>query len=180
MALSARGGAGLQVGGDGREVRGACDAIDEADAVEQQGRCEGTQQEVLDRRLIRDGLVARDPDQHVGAQRHELQPQVEDQEIDGRCGQHHSGRGQQEQRMVLGGPNALRIEVPHREERRQRQVRREEHLEERGVAVGRRRASEPSVRDVHEQGQPNSGDSRRHDRAGLRQHLRVRSDVRRR
>ena len=171
----------LQVGGDCREVGRACHAIDEADAVQQQDRREGAQQEVLHRRLVRDGLVAGDADQHIGAQRHELQAQVQDQELDGRRGQHHAGRGQQEQRMVLGRPNALGIEMSHREECHQRQVRREQHLEEHGVAVGRHRASESHARAVHRRRQ---GQRRRRQppprSTGPRQHLRARSDVRRR
>ena len=184
LPRSARRGAGLQVGRDRREVGRACHAIDEADAVEQQDRCEGTQQEVLHRRLIRDGLVACDADQNVGAQRHELQTQVQNQEFGGRRGQHHARRGQQEQRIVLGGPNALRIEMSHREQRHQRQVRREEDLEKQGVAVGRDCASESHRSEparLSKAKRQSSTAKRPPPRSpGLRQPLRARRDVRRR
>ncbi len=148
--------------GDGRsnrgEICGARDAVDERDAVQQQRRCERAEQEVLDRGLVCDRPVDGDPHQDIGTQDHELQPEVEDEEIHGGRGQHHAGRRQKEERVVLGRRNTLRVDMFHRQQRGQREGCRKEHLEKARVPVARDRAAEPDPRGLRREGPP------RHDR----------------
>src|SRR5207244_3932561 len=55
------------------------DAIGQAYSVNQQRRREGAEEEVLDRSFVRRGPLDSDPDQDVGAERHEFQSQIERQ-----------------------------------------------------------------------------------------------------
>jgi hypothetical protein len=67
---------------DRHKVGGARNAVYEADAVKQQGRCERAQKEIFDCGFIRRRQLAPDAHQNVRAQGHQFEPEVEDQQVD--------------------------------------------------------------------------------------------------
>ena len=66
---------------DRHELRGAGDTVGEADPVEEQRGCERAQEKLFDGGFVRGGPVARDPYEHIRAQRHQLQTKIEDHEL---------------------------------------------------------------------------------------------------
>jgi hypothetical protein len=123
--------------GDRGEVRRARDSVGEADPEQEQGGGEGCDQEVLDRGLVGRRPIHRDPDQDDRAERGELQTEIEGQEIDGRDGEHHPRRGEQQESVVLAPWYPFALEAPRGQERGQCERGGDDHLEEPGVAVDR-------------------------------------------
>ena len=119
-----------RLGSDGKEVGRPGDSVGEPDAVKEERRREGTQQEILDGRLDRGGLLSRDTDEDVRAKRHELETQVEDHEIQGGRGEKHSRRRQQKQRVELAGTDAVRVDVSYGKQSDDRESGGEENIEE--------------------------------------------------
>jgi hypothetical protein len=154
-------------GSDRREARRPGHSVDKTDAIEKEGRSERAEKEVLDRAFDGRRLLSRDPDEDVRAEGHELEPQIEDQEVHGRCGQEHAGRRKQEESVELARSNAIEVDLADGEEGDDRKRRGEEDVEESSVAVsgdgtpeadfGRRGGERPAGADGGNGGQNDAG-----------------------
>ena len=138
-------GLGEEVGDTG-EVRGAGAAVDERDAVEEHGRRERPEQEVLEAGLLRGRAPAVERGEHVERDRQDLEGEEDGDEVVRRRHQHHAGGRAQHQREVLGPFEVLALQVARRQQ--QREQRREQHdrLGEHREAVDRDHADRSGSR----------------------------------
>ncbi len=121
---------------DDVQARRAGRAVEERHPVEQEAAREGAQQEVLHRRLVRAQVAPQHAGQHVEAHRHGLEGDEEHDEVVGEDQEHHAGRGEQDQGVVVARRQApLAYEVDRHEERQGR-AQADHHGEEETVAIG--------------------------------------------
>jgi hypothetical protein len=81
-------------GCDRIDLGGSGQTVDESDPVEQKRRRKTAEQEVLDGRLVGTEAVPPDPDQHICAQRHQLEAQKQHDQVRSRRHERHAGSGQ--------------------------------------------------------------------------------------
>ena len=90
-------------------------AVKQGDAVEEEARREGPEQEVLERALVGRRLLANQPGEHVETDGHRLQPDEQRDEA-ARAGEgHHARHGEQNQRVNLPVVVPDALQVRHRE-----------------------------------------------------------------
>ena len=98
--VAALGDAGLA---DVAQPDAAGGAVDQRQAVEEEGRGEGAEQEVLDRRLLREQpAAAGQAADQVQRQAEHLERDEHDQQVVRRDEQHHAADGERGQRIDLG------------------------------------------------------------------------------
>ena len=130
------------------QVRGAGGAVHERHAVEEEGRREGAEHEVLDRRLLRPDVTAVAGGQHVEGDRQRLEPQEQHDHVVGHRHDHAAQGRQQDQRVDLGPVLALAPQVLVEEQRRERGGHRHGEREEQREVVERHGAGHERGRTV--------------------------------
>ncbi len=133
---------------DAGEVRGAGGAVDERDAVEEDGRREGAEQEVLEPGLLRGEALAVERGEHVQRDREDLERQEDGDEVVGRRHQHHAGGRAQHQREVLGALEVLAPQVAAGQQQREQGGAEDHRLHEHREPVDRDQPAQGLVRTV--------------------------------
>ncbi len=117
-----------QVGGTGGAV-GKCNAVDE------DGRGEAAEDEVLERRLTRGGEVVVERREHIEGDGEDLQTQKDDDQVVGRAHQHGARSRDQSQDMEFRSGDALTGEIAIGDQRREEHGGRHHHGNERAEAI---------------------------------------------
>ena len=159
------------------QVRGGSRAIHQRDPVQQEAGGERSQEEVLERGLRGGGAVAVDPGERVDRHGHQLEPEEHDHEILAADHEHRTQRREEQQRVVLGGEQALPLEVVERHQygqargAEQQPVRDEAEVVDRdhsrGADRARRVPPQPPRRCPRDR-EPRQGDPPRHPQVGGR------------
>lgn len=124
-----------QEAGDGGQVGRAGGAVDEGDAVEEEGRGERPQHEVLEARLLGLGAVALHGGQDVGGDGEDLEAEEDHDEVAGDGHHHAAGRRQQQEHVVLRAVELLAAEVVVRHQGGQHHGHADDRGDEGGEAV---------------------------------------------
>jgi hypothetical protein len=105
-----------ELGAGQREAGGPGSAVHQRDAVEQEPRGEGADQEVLERGLGAERIHPVVAGQDVHRDRHHLEAEEEHDQVFGAGEEHHPDGGEQHQRVVLRRQEPLPLEIPEREQ----------------------------------------------------------------
>jgi len=103
------------------QIRGACCAVDERHAVQEEAAGKGAEQEVLQRGFARPRIAPRRADQDVQRQREDFQAQEDGDEVAGLRHDDHAGGRQQQQRDIgAGPPREVRCALQRQQQRQAR------------------------------------------------------------
>ena len=153
---------GTEPAADLGEARRSTDPVEAGQAVEEEGRGDQREEEVLQARFLPLGIGPLQRQEDVGRDRHQLQAGEEEDEIIGGGDQRHSGEEEEERpRLFAGAAGARRLPggdrtaelIPRLHERQPRTGQENEAADEEGEVVERERP-------------------RRHDRPGFEPHPR--------
>jgi hypothetical protein len=133
-------------GGYGRRDPGKADgsgkAIDQRGAVQQHARRQRAEDEIFQAGLGRFGVVAVAGGDHVECKAHQLEPEIEHDQVAGRDQHHHAeGREQHQDRIFEDPPRRIGQELGRQDQRRGRADQRE-NLQEAGKIVDDEAAAE--------------------------------------
>ena len=93
--------AGLRGGRDAGKADGAGEAIDQRGAVQQHARRQRAQHEILQAGFGRLRIIAVARGDHVERERHQLEPEIEHDQVAGRDQHHHAERRKQHQDRIF-------------------------------------------------------------------------------
>ena len=109
-------GAAMQRFANAKVTGGACKAVNEADAEQQNAAGKGTQHEIFKARLGAALVVAQEAGQHISGQRVQLQTDIQRQQVGGRYHHAHAERGKQHQQRIFGPHRAHPFEKGRRDQ----------------------------------------------------------------
>ena len=121
--------------GDFDQARAARGAEDEGNAVKQEARRERAQDEILGRRFDGPGFKPLEARQDVERDGHQLDAEIDDQEVGAGDHDHHAGQGKQHEPVEFGQVDPLFLEVPDGEQDRHAAHDVEQQFPERGIPV---------------------------------------------
>ena len=129
------------------EVRAAGEAVRERDAVQEERAREPAEDEVLEGAFRARALVAAQARQHVERQREDLERQEDHEEVGRHGDEHHAGQGEQQERVVLAGGQAVAVDGLRREHEGEQAHAHQDQTARTGRSrrPGRRRSSRPGV-----------------------------------
>ena len=162
--------------GDAAQVRRAGRSVHERDAVEEEGRRERAEHEVLHAGFLRLGPPQMHRREHVRGDRQDLEAEEHDDQVVGRRHDHAARRRQQDEDVQLGAVETFAAQVAVGQHRRQHDGGTDHEREEDGEAVDRDRARDRRERPAVRIGDlPPQRDRRGHrDEAGQRRSRRRR------
>ena len=131
-----------QEGRDAGEVGRPRGAVDEGDAVEEEGRREGAEHEVLEPRLLGLGAVALHGGHDVGRDRQDLEAEEDHDEVVGHGHDQPAGGGQEHEDVVLGPVQLLPAQVRVADQRGQDHRAADDHGQEHRELVDGDRAGD--------------------------------------
>ncbi|KAH2775502.1 hypothetical protein KXW38_001909, partial [Aspergillus fumigatus] len=112
---------GLGRGRDAGKADGAGESVDQRAAIEQHARGQCAQHEVFQARFGGLGVVAVGGGDHVERKAHQLQPEIQHDEIAGRDQHHHAkGREQDQDRIFEDAARRIGEEFRRQDQRRRR------------------------------------------------------------
>ena len=94
------------------EIGRAGNSIKQRHAVEQDAGRERAEQKIFHRRFVRTLFAFRKSDQHIKRQRHQLETDVERNQIVATAQKHHADSGKQHERVVFAVLFAFNVEIP--------------------------------------------------------------------
>ncbi len=150
--------------GNAGEAHRAGKSVDQRRAVEQHAGRQGAEDEILEPGLGRAQGIAIDRRHHVEREAHQLEPEIERDQVGCRDQHHHAGGRKQDQDRIFELLLLLGREIIERHEDRRRRAGQRQQLEEAREVVDHEAAAEG---DELARGQPHddeTGDDQQHDR----------------
>ena len=153
--------------GDAGKAHRAGEAVDQRRAVKQHARGQGAQDEIFEPRLGRAHGIAIDGGDHVEREAHQLEPEIERDQVGRRDEHHHAGGRQQDQDRIFEPLPLLGREIIGGHQDRRRRSGQRQKLEEAGEAVDDEAAAEGDELARRQPDNDGAGEDQQQDRRAV-------------